>query len=118
MTLITNEIQVLDGFRKTVLVFAADQRIVKPDGKFTKGQKLFRIPYLEAGVSYFGLAEVFPGGRRRYMSQWLPGFITQQAGLPTLRDFVFRLRDELNKIVPPRILANNASGFSHVWVQL
>ena len=63
MTLITNEIHVLDGFKKTILVFVADQRITMPDGTYRKGRKLFKIPYLEGGVSYFGLAEVFPSGR-------------------------------------------------------
>jgi hypothetical protein len=111
MTLITNEIHVLDGFKKTILVFAADQRITMPDGTYRKGQKLFAIPYLEGGVSYFGLAEVVPSGRRQFLSQWLPAFITKNADAPSLRDFAFRLRDELNTIVPQQILRQNASGF-------
>src|SRR5271169_2819827 len=107
MTLITNEIHVLDGFRKTVLVFAADQRITMPDGSYRKGRKLFAIPYLEGGVSYFGLAEVFPSGCRQFLSQWLPAFITKNADAPSLRDFAFRLRDELNTIVPQEVLRQN-----------
>ena len=111
MTLITNEIYMLDGFRQTLIVFAADQRISKPDGTFIKGKKLFRIPYLEGCVSYFGLAEVFPANRRQYLFDWLPKFITSNAGLTTLRAFAYALRDELNRIVPANMLKRNASGF-------
>ena len=54
MTLITNEIHMLDGFKKTILVFAADRRISKLDGSFDSNRKkLFEIPYLNAGISYF-----------------------------------------------------------------
>lgn len=63
MTLITNEIHMLDGFKRTVLVFAADRRLTNLDGSYgSTQQKLFQIPYLEGGISYFGLATVFPGG--------------------------------------------------------
>jgi hypothetical protein len=82
-----------------------------PTGLTEREKKLFRIPYLEAGVSYFGLAEVVPSGRRQFLSQWLPAFITKNSDAPSLRDFAFRLRDELNKIVPPQILRHNPSGF-------
>jgi hypothetical protein len=45
MTLITNEIHMLDGFKRTVLVYAADRRITKPDGAYLSTQrKLFEIP--------------------------------------------------------------------------
>jgi len=112
MTLITNEIHMLDGFKKTVLVFAADQRISKLNGAFDSlRKKLFKIPYLSAGISYFGLAQVFPNGRRQYLSDWLPVFIRKNSGAQNLGDFSSTLRDELHKIVPSSVLGANASGF-------
>lgn len=108
MTLITNEIHILDGFKKTVLVLAADRRISKRDGSFdSMRRKLFEIPYLDAYVSYFGLAKV----RAQYLSDWLPAFIRKNSDARCLKDFSFRLRDELNKVVPASVLRANASGF-------
>src|SRR6266446_5343725 len=112
MTLITNEIHMLDGFKKTILVFAADRRVSKLDGSYDSLQKkLFPIPYLNGGISYFGLAEVFPQGRRQYLSEWLPAFIRKHSQAGGLREFSCTLRDELHKIVPASVLRKTASGF-------
>src|SRR5206468_10960061 len=87
MTLITNEIHMLDGFKKTLLIFAADRRLTNPDGSYAGSKrKLFPIPYLEAGISYFGLAEVFPKRGRGYLSDWLKDFIIKQSLLKSLRE--------------------------------
>jgi hypothetical protein len=111
VSLIINEIHMLDGFRKTVLVFAADRRITKPDGSYTTKKKLFRIPYMKAAVSYFGVAEVRPRDRLQHLSDWLSGFINTHSGTRNLKDFAFQLREELNKVVPPQVLRKYASGF-------
>lgn len=111
MTLITNEIQVLNGFYETVLVFAADRRITKPDGSYETRQKLFEIPYLRGGISYFGLAILLRGGKKEYMSDWLRMFIMHHSGLRTLRDFAFELRDYLHVVIPADVLSRNPSGF-------
>jgi hypothetical protein len=112
MTLITNEIHILSGFNKTVLVFAADRRLTYPDGSYAgTRQKLFRIPYLEGGISYFGLAEVYPGGRKQLLSDWLKNFITRHSTTKSLKDFGFQLRDELHAVIPAVVLEKNASGF-------
>ena len=112
MTLITNEIHMLDGFRRTCLVFAADRRLTKLDGSFGgTRQKLFKIPYLEGGVSYFGLATVFPGGKPQYLSDWLRSFITKHSHLTSLEAFAFELRTKLHVVIPSSILSKHASGF-------
>ncbi len=115
MSLIVNEIHILDGFKKTFIVFAADRRISNPDrSRLAEKPKLFRIPYLEAGVSFFGLAKVFPygsGGADVDISDWLPSFTNKQNDVSELQDFAFRLKNELNRIVPSNILAANPSGF-------
>jgi hypothetical protein len=112
VTLITNEIYALDGFRKTLMVFAADRRLTLPDGSYAGTQrKLFQIPYLEGGISYFGLAEVHPKGKKQYLSLWLRDFINAYTATKTLRDFAFELRNELHRVIPARILERTASGF-------
>jgi hypothetical protein len=112
MTLITNEIHMLDGFNNTVMVFAADRRMTKLNGTFDSVRpKLFRIPYLKGGVSYFGLAEFLQRGRNFRLWEWLPAFITRNNTLTNLRDFAFTLREELNSVVPPSALSKNPSGF-------
>jgi hypothetical protein len=73
-------------------------------------RKVFRVPYFDGGISYFGLAEVYPAGRRQYMADWLPNLINRQAGTQTLKEFAFNLRDGLNAIVPSSILKRNPSG--------
>ena len=112
MSLISNEIHILDGFNKTVLVFAADRRITR-DGKYHATlPKLFPIPYLRAGISYFGVAEVSSSKRgRQDMAQWLPDFINQQPGTKDLKTFAGELRNSLNQVVPPHVLAAQPSGF-------
>jgi hypothetical protein len=112
MTLIANEIHMLDGFKRTLLVFAADRRLTYPDGSYAgTRQKLFRIPYLDGGVSYFGLAEVYPKNKKQYLSDWLPDFVNRHAATKSLRDFAFELRDELHSVIPAHILGKTASGF-------
>jgi hypothetical protein len=112
MTLITNEIHMLNGFRKTILVFAADRRLTYPDGSYAgTRQKLFPIPYLEGGISYFGLALVFPKGKKQYLSDWLQDFINLHSAAKSLRDLSVELRDELHTVIPADILDKTASGF-------
>lgn len=111
MTLLTNEIHVAGSLQQSTIIFAADRRITLL-GKFhSLGKKIFRIPYLSAGVGYFGLAEVFPKGKRQSMSSWLPQFIALNSGITSLGDFADALRFELDKVVPDPIKVSNPSGF-------
>ncbi|MGB6694628.1 MAG: hypothetical protein WBE56_10620, partial [Terracidiphilus sp.] len=94
------------------LVFAADRRLTKLDGSYgDTRQKLFRIPHLNAGISYFGLAYVYPARRQQYMSEWLRAFITKSSAIRSLRDFAFELRNELERVIPSEVLGKHASGF-------
>ena len=114
MTLILNEIHLLDSLNKTVLVAAADRRISRPDGSHdSTRKKLFHIPYLNGTISYFGLA-AFPRKRKtkpQYLSNWLPNFINKQSDVPDLQTFAQNLRDELHEVIPQAILQTEASGF-------
>jgi len=111
VTLIVNEICAYQGLNKTIVVAAADQLIMTPDGKQVRRKKLFEIPYLRGTVSYFGLAEVFPDGRRQDLSAWLPAFIREHSAIADFETFAMRLREALHGVVPEAALRNNPSGF-------
>lgn len=112
MTLILNEIHLLDGLNKTMLVAAADQRISKPDGSYeATRKKLFTIPHLSATISYFGLASVYPGGKIKYLSDWLPKFINTQSRTLNLETLAQNLRDALHRVIPQSTLQGQPSGF-------
>jgi hypothetical protein len=111
MTLVLNEIHLVQGLARTVLVAAADRRVTR-DGKYdSTRRKLFEIPYLKGAISYYGLAEVYPNEKPEYLSSWLPHFIRSHHSITTLEGFVFSLREELHRVIPPRILEKCASGF-------
>ncbi len=111
MTLLTNEIQVPANLQQSIIVFAADRRISFLNKFHSLGKKVFRIEYLNAGIGFFGLAEVRPSGRKQSMSTWLPHFITQHHHIRSLRDFADALRAELDLVVPNNIKLSNPSGF-------
>ncbi len=112
MTLVLNEIHMLDGLNQTVMIAAADRRISK-DGKYHGTyRKLFPIPYLNGAISYFGLASYFDSsGKEKKLWEWLPAFITKQAGTPDLRTFCRSLHEGLENFFPSQLLADKVSGF-------
>ncbi len=111
MTLILNEVHLVKGLTRTVMVAAADRRITLGGKYDSTEQKLFTIPYLRGAISYYGLAEVYPKGKPEYLSSWLPNFIADHHSATTLKDFVYSLREELHRIIPPGTLKINVSGF-------
>lgn len=112
MTLVVNEIYMLEGLKQTVLIAAADRRITKGDRTYHSTQKkLFEIPYLKGAISFFGLAEFSAGCKTHRMSDILPAFITKHADIMDLRTFCFTLRDELAHAIPSYYLKDNPLGF-------
>jgi hypothetical protein len=111
MTLLTNEIHVSSDLQHSVIIFAADRRISFLKKFHSLGKKIFPIEYLNAGIGFFGLAEVWPSGRKQSMSSWLAQFVTNHHDVRSLRDFADALRAELDRIVPDNIKLSNASGF-------
>jgi hypothetical protein len=107
MTLLINEIHIFDNLQNSFIASVADQRLTR-DGKYdSTQQKLFKIPYLNAGVGYFGLAQV---NSREYFSSWLPNFIKMNSEVETPGQFAERLRDALNRTVNKSLLRRNISG--------
>jgi hypothetical protein len=112
MTLILNEVHLLNGLSETMLVAAADRRVSKLDGSYdSTRKKLFRIPHLNGAISYFGLAAFPQGGTLQYLSSWLPNFIRTQSSAPDLETFVDNLRNALERTIPAAVLQGRVSGF-------
>lgn len=116
MTLILNEIYLIDGFRKTMIVAAADRRLTRPKAKTRKGKhltrkKLFEIHHLEGTVSSFGCSVVVNKGQYELLSSWLPNFIKNQYSCPDLGTFAQNLCGTLNQIMPKSELKSTATGF-------
>jgi hypothetical protein len=111
MTLIINEIHVRDGMADTFQIAAADRRIMKGDKIESPRKKLFPIHYLNATVSYFGLASFTKHGKELYFSEWLPNFIMHSSHIKDLETFANRLRDTLNSEIPSVYRKKYHSGF-------
>jgi hypothetical protein len=116
MSLILNEIYLLDGFKKTAMVAAADIRLTVPKAKTRKGKhltakKLFEIKHLRGTVSYFGVSRVLNRGRYELLSSWLPNYIKNQYSCSDLGTFAKNLKDTLNQIMPKDELKLYATGF-------
>jgi len=112
MTLVLNEIHLVEGLRKTVLIAAADRRITKGNGDYHRtAPKLFEIPYLNGAVAYFGLAEFRVGTRTRGLWDLIPDFIRKNTDAANLEMFSLRLRSWLHSVIPASVLASTASGF-------
>jgi len=112
MTMVVNEIHLLHGLARTMMVAAADRRLTQTDGRYYGTQrKLFPIPYLNGSISYFGLAAAEIGGRLFRFSSWLPTFIRRQSGMTDLQAFCTNLRGALHQVLPPSLLTGTPSGF-------
>jgi len=111
MTLVVNEMHLLDGLSKTLVVAAADRRI-SLDGEYADSRrKVLGIPYLHGAVSYFGLAKVYPPGREQWLDDWLSVFINSHSAVTDLGAFACELGRELGRVIPQSVLKRNASGF-------
>jgi len=112
VTLVLNEIHMLDGLNETIMVAAADRRISEKGRYSDTRRKAFRIPRLNGALLYFGLADFWDAsGKRRYLSDWLPAFIQNHASEPDLRRFCFALQEGLERFIPPSLLGKEVSGF-------
>lgn len=101
MTLITNEIHLLRGTEKAFIISTADRRLtfdepVARRDKYKSGQKLFKIGYLNATVSFWGNFYITEGNKVKTYSEWLPNFIRNHHDIKTLNEFAFTLREKLN----------------------
>jgi len=108
MTLLVNEIYVPGDIRKGFILFTADQRITK-DGEYDSSRKkIFKIQYINAGIGYFGLAQL---NSKDFFSDWIQHFINNNNDSINMKQFVDRLCDDLNRKVNKSLLKKYPSGF-------
>jgi len=136
MTLLVTEIHVGSTIKDSIVFFGADRRIsLLPQGGkknvfFRLSKKIFTIPYLNAGIGFFGLAEVRQlKGKQiisaQRMSDWLSRFVTKSYHLGSLCDFANALTSELTRVIPSQdkrkypsgfhLAGFNAQGFPEFW---
>ncbi len=107
MTLLVTEIHNHDDPGRAAIVFAADSRISSASGKYHGSRKkIFEIARLNAGIGYFGLAEV----RGIPMSDWLNAHMRRDRS-SNLADFASALATRLNRAVPTAHRSTSPSGF-------
>jgi hypothetical protein len=107
VTLLVTEIHNHRTSSKARIVFAADRRVTR-NGQYAGTQKkVFEIPYLNAGLGYFGLAAV----AERPMAEWLRNYLRRETKATSLAGFSTRLAEHLNSDVPRRDRTRFPSGF-------
>lgn len=111
MTMLLTEIVCLDTFQHSCIIFAADRRISKSFRYFGLNKKIFQIPNLNAGIGFFGLAEIPDRSNTIYMGDWLMNFIRRNSHITVIHDFAHTLSDNLNTNVPNNIKNTYISGF-------
>ena len=89
LTLVLSEISPLG------IVMAADSAFTTSDGCVRLGDKIFAIPELGAGLSYWGKG--LPG----HPDEWIRRFISDHSACNSLDEFAGTLRDTLRGVEPP-----------------
>ncbi len=107
MTLLATEIHNHDDPASALIVFAADRRISLGRRYFDNRKKIFTLPWLNAGIGYFGLAVV----GKQSMQEWLQAFLAGATDCQTMAELAGRLADSLNRVIPPARQRVDRSGF-------
>lgn len=97
--------------KDTFILSAADRLITQNGTPIGTRKKLLSIPYLNATVSYYGLASFVSGSKEWEMAEYLRRFIRRNVAIDNLGDFSKTLRDELMESIPHSLLKKNHSGF-------
>jgi hypothetical protein len=111
MTLLLTEIHNHDDPNRARIIFAADRRITRNGRYVGTRKKIFKIPGFQAGMGYFGLAEVGTGSSARPMSEWIERHLRMNTRVSTLADFSQTLASHLNSDVPQPHRREFLSGF-------
>jgi hypothetical protein len=111
VTLLTTEIRHHRDPTLATIIFAADRRLTRSDGSYGESRKkVLKIERLNAGIGYFGVAQVPKGRGQQYMDDWLRVFIRTDNS-QTLRAFAEKLAAALNQVVPQSVRSAHVSGF-------
>jgi hypothetical protein len=114
MTLMCTEIHIRheSDLLQNRIVFFADRAITDRDGNFLyRKTKVFQIPYLNAGIGYYGIAYGVEKGRQISLDDKLKDFIQKSGALKTIEEFSRRWFQEATNFVPSAERARSVSGF-------
>lgn len=111
MTLIVTELHATKDLRESTIFFTADRRISRKGKRRSTERKVFRVKYLNAGIGFFGIATVFPSGKKSSTSSWLKQFVDSNHAVSNMRDFAHKLRKELDLVLPEDVKTSYPSGF-------
>jgi hypothetical protein len=100
MTLLYTEIVPPPFCKRYCIFFAADRRITESGRKPRYYKKLIEIPYLNAALGFFGLADWPKGTPRTLLPELLRNFVRHQSSLDNLGAFAALLEVYLNREVP------------------
>ena len=112
MTLLYTEISKnFPGYGRSVF-FAADRRITSLSGGDPPQhyKKLVDVPYLNAALGFFGLAEFTKGANLFRMTDHLRNFVRKESATSSLSAFAKNLAASLNSFVPTSLLRSERSG--------
>jgi hypothetical protein len=110
LPLLTTEIHNHNDPAHALIVFAADRRISRGTKSDSSRQKVFPISPVNAGIGYFGLAEVPSSKRNIPMEEWLMDYLSR-VSVTSLQVFAENLAVALNKSVPEGVRQKIPSGF-------
>jgi hypothetical protein len=111
MTLLYTEVSQEFPGRGRCVLFAADRRITPLGNDPPKHyKKLVDIPYLNAALGFFGLAEFRQGGTLFRMVDHLRDFVRKEHAAPNLSAFAAKLAASLNAFIPSSLRASERSG--------
>ncbi|MCX5727108.1 MAG: hypothetical protein NT030_08120 [Candidatus Saganbacteria bacterium] len=101
MTILLTEIHNHRNPENAFIIFAADQRISRGNQSAGEHKKIFQIPKINAGIGYFGLAEVPTANCPVPMEDWLSTFvgnIAAQESLQSVADNLGNVGDDRETI--------------------
>lgn len=110
MGLVCTEIHIKDKLPDNRIVFFADRRI-SVGGRYNNTRcKIFQIPYLNAGIGYFGIAGIKQKDKTKYLDDWVRLFINRNSKLKNIEEFAHELASQLEKWIPESEMYKQVSG--------
>lgn len=107
MTILLNEIHVFsDDLKQSIVIFAADTQITQNNKPSSNKKKIFKIPHLNAGIGYYGLAEITP---EKSMEEWLSSYVNKDKS-KDIKQFADSISKALTTSIHHSVIKSTKSG--------
>jgi hypothetical protein len=106
MTILITEIYTPKDLTQATIVFAADSKVTRNGKHDSQCSKIFRVPYMKAGVGFFGLAEI----NNEQTASYLTNFINNNTSITSLNEWAEALKKDLQRKIGSNDLACNRIG--------